>query len=191
MADREITKQTARSLANTPDGLSAPEIRNRNQLIALGLIAIGLMALLGAIFLHDGCAPATVGQTLSRMPHALAASRTYQDGRLQSPAVAQPLVDGHAVSREPCLSCAARQLRSTRSSASLRSTPEGRAQRPSAYALLPRMLIHSTAREALTPAEAVIASAEHQRWFDRFYGDYGTALSPLSPSGRDTQRSPD
>jgi hypothetical protein len=70
MADREISKRTASSLANGSDDRSAPESNTRNQLIALGLIVLGLIMLVATIFFTgDACERRAIVQKLSLMPY--------------------------------------------------------------------------------------------------------------------------
>jgi hypothetical protein len=70
MADREISKRTARSLANGSDDRSAPESSNRNQLIALGLIVLGLIMLVATVFVTgDACEQRTIVQKFSGAVH--------------------------------------------------------------------------------------------------------------------------
>ena len=74
MPDREISERTARSLANGSDDRSASESSTRNQLIALGLIVLGLIMLVATVFFTgDACEQRIIVQKLSLVPYTLAA----------------------------------------------------------------------------------------------------------------------
>jgi hypothetical protein len=74
MADSEISKRAARSLANGSGDRSAPESSTRSQVIALGLIVFGLIMLVAIVFFTgDACEQRTIIQKLSLMSYTLAA----------------------------------------------------------------------------------------------------------------------